>query len=333
MPDSISLSFADLLFLSAGAIGLGIYLLVKGGGAVVDGSIYIAKQFGIPPMVVGFTIVAFGTSLPELLVSVNANLKGFGGIAIGNVVGSNIANILLILGVTAVLAPLTVKRSEVTRDIVVMLLATAVLVIAMFTGLITRLQGGLMLAALIGYVIYQYVEAQKNKLPPPEEVDEADFPNMRACMMALFLGLVGVSLGSEMLVRGTIVSANAIGVPESVVALTVVAFGTSLPELATCIVAIRKKELDLVFGNIVGSNVFNVLSIIGITSLVAPIAVDPHLLGLSLYVMVGTTVAFSVWVLVTQHLPRLLGIVMLLGYLSFIGAEYYTTAVQPAVGG
>ncbi|MEM6903519.1 MAG: calcium/sodium antiporter [Pseudomonadota bacterium] len=333
MVENVSLSLADLLFLSAGAIGLGIYLLVKGGGAVVDGSVYLARQFGIPPMVVGFTIVAFGTSLPELLVSVNANLKGFGGIAIGNVVGSNIANILLILGVTAVLAPLTVKRVEVTRDIVVMLLSTAALVIAMFTGLITRLQGGLMLAALIGYVIYQYLEARKHKLPPPEEVDEADFPNLRACIVALLLGLLGVSLGSEMLVRGTIVSANAIGVPESVVALTVVAFGTSLPELATCILAIRKKELDLLFGNIVGSNVFNILSIIGITSLIAPITVDQHLLGISLYVMVGSTIAFSIWVLATQRLPRVLGALMLLGYVSFIGAEYYFTAVNPAIAG
>ncbi|MEO0392768.1 MAG: calcium/sodium antiporter [Pseudomonadota bacterium] len=325
MTDSFSLGFADLLFLSAGAIGLGIFLLIKGGEGVVNGAIFIAKEAGLPPMVVGFTIVAFGTSLPELLVSVNANLKGFGGISIGNVVGSNIANILLILGVTAFLAPLTVQRHSCTRDMIVMLLATAALVVVMYTGLITQWQGGLMLAALIGYILYQYREAKQNHEPPPEEVDEADFENMGACILALLVGLVGISLGSEMLVRGTVVAANAVGIPESVVALTVVAFGTSLPELATCLVAIRKNQTDIVFGNIIGSNVFNILSIIGLTALIKPIMVEEHLMGISLWVMVATSVLFVGWILATHRLPRALGIVMLLAYLGFIAAEYWVS--------
>lgn len=330
MTESFSLGLLDLLFLSAGAIGLGIYLLIKGGDGVVNGAIFIAKRAGLPPMVVGFTIVAFGTSLPEMLVSVNANLKDYGGIAIGNVVGSNIANILLILGVTAFLAPLSVKRHACTRDMILMLLSTAALVAAMYTGLITHWMGGLMLAALVGYVLYQYREAKANHEPPPEEVDEADFDSMKACLLALGLGLVAISLGAEMLVRGTVVAANAVGIPEAVVALTVVAFGTSLPELATCLVAIRKNQTDIVFGNIIGSNVFNILSIIGLTALIKPIVVDPHLLGVSMWVMVASSVLFVAWIMATHRLPRAAGVVMLVAYAAFIVAEYWVAAPSPA---
>ena len=330
MPDSIALGLADIFFLSAGAIGLGIYLLIKGGDGVVNGAIFIAKKAGLPPMVVGFTIVAFGTSLPELLVSVNANLKDYGGISIGNVVGSNIANILLILGVTAFMSPLVVQKNACTRDLILMLLATAVLVVVMYMGVITPWQGGLMLAALIAYILYQYREAKANHEPPPEEVDEADFDSMGACLLALGLGLVGISLGAEMLVRGTVVAAGAVGIPEAVVALTVVAFGTSLPELATCIVAIRKNQTDIVFGNIIGSNVFNILSIIGITALLKPIVVDPHLLGVSLWVMVASSVLFTAWILATHRLPKAAGLVMLASYAVFIIAEYWVAAPIPA---
>jgi cation:H+ antiporter len=322
----------DLYFLAAGAIGLGIYLLIKSGGAVVDGAIYIAKQFGLPPMVVGFTIVACGTSLPELLVSVNANLKGFGGISIGNIVGSNIANILLILGVAATLAPMTVKRHACTRDMMMMLLATAGLVAVMYFGLITRWQGGLMLAVLAAYVFYQYRKAMEDKEPPPEEVEEADFASMTACLIALGLGLIGVSIGAEMLVRGTVVSANAIGIPESVVALTVVAFGTSLPELATVLISIRKGQTELIFGNIIGSNVFNILSIIGITALIAPIAVDPHLMGISLWVMVITSVLFVGWIMAFHKMQRPLGIIMVIAYVAFVASEYLLTAPASPLG-
>lgn len=325
MDGSFSVTSLDLFFMAAGAIGFGMFLLIKGGDAVVNSAIYVSRQLGMPPMLVGFTIIAFGTSLPELLVSMNANLKGFGGISIGNVVGSNIANILLILGVSAILTPLVIQRHAATRDMVIMLLATLALVAAMLSGEIERWMGGLMFAALVGYIVFQYREARQNKEPPPEEVEEADFPNMTACMISLGLGLVGLSLGSEMLVRGTINGAAAIGVPDSVVALTVVAFGTSLPELATCVVAVRRNEHDMIFGNIIGSNVFNILSILGLSALVKPIAVEPHLLGSSLWIMLGTTVVFMVWVLAFHRLQRVAGFVMLGAYLAFVLSEYLLT--------
>ena len=333
MNDVYELPLTDLYFLAAGAIGLGLFLLIKSGGYVVDGAVYIAKQLGLPSMVVGFTIVAFGTSLPELLVSVNANIKGFGGIAVGNIVGSNIANILLILGIGAIISPMVVRRHSCTRDLAMMLLATAILVGFMWFGVISMWQGALMLAILIAYVFYQYRKAMENKEPPPEEVDEADFANMGACLLALLLGLIGVSIGAEMLVRGTVVSANAIGIPEAVIALTVVAFGTSLPELATVLVSLRKGETDLIFGNIIGSNVFNILSIIGVTALISPIAIEPHLMGISLWTMVGVSVLFAVWILAFHKMQRGLGIAMVVAYIAFVASEYLLTSPHLPIAG
>jgi len=203
-----------------------------------------------------------------------------------------------------------------------MLGATAVLVLAMMTGLIVRWQGAIMFAALIGYVLFQYYEARKNKEPVPEEVEEANFDSMGKCIAALLLGLIGLAIGAELLVRGTVTSATALGVPESVVALTVVAFGTSLPELATCILSVKRNEHDLVFGNIIGSNVFNILSIVGLTAMLKPIAIESHLLGPSMWIMVATAVLFSGWMMIFHRLPRALGYAMCLAYLAFVASEY-----------
>ena len=315
---------ADPAVLSFAAIALGILLLVKGGDWTINGAVYISRHLGVPPMVVGFTIIAFGTSLPELFVSVNANLAGFPGISLGNVVGSNIANILLVIGVTALIATVHASAKEVLRDLIVMLASTAVLVGLMLYGLVDWWVGGLMFGALVVYVFYQYLLARRGDLEP-EEVEEPEYSGMAIAILFLLLGLFLVTLGSEVLVRGAVVGATILGVPEAVIGLTIIAFGTSLPELATCIAAAAKKQTDIIVGNIVGSNVFNILSIVGLTALISPLAVDVTLVGIDLWVMVGTSVLFAVLLLFVGEINRMVGAVFFAGYLAFVFFQFSDT--------
>lgn len=320
------ISTGDLLAVSLSAIVLGMIVLVKAGGWVVEAAIYISRRFDVSPMVVGFTVVAFGTSLPELMVSVNANLKGDSGIAIGNVVGSNIANILLILGASAALHPLLADPRACMRDLAMMVLATIAFVAAMMTGQIERWHGGLMVAALAAYVTYQYMQARRGGDETAAlEVEEAaqKFKTLRMALGFLLLGLIGLGLGADILVRGTEHTARVIGVPDSVVALTLVAFGTSLPELATCIAAIRRRQTDIIVGNVIGSNVFNILSIIGIAALIKPIVITPDVLGLSMWVMAGTAALLTAWLLAIRQVSKPAGIAMVVLYIGFVVNEYF----------
>jgi cation:H+ antiporter len=317
----IELTQSEVLVLSAAAVVLGILLLVKGGDWTIGGATYVSEHLGVPQMVIGFTVIAFGTSLPELFVSVNANLTGFPGISLGNVVGSNIANILMVIGVTALIAVVPAKASAVLRDLVVMLLATAVLVGLMYYGIVDRWVGGAMFAFLVGYVIYQYVLAKRGVIEP-EEVEEPEFASMSAAIGFLLLGLLLVTLGSEILVRGAVETAAIIGVPEAVIGMTVIAFGTSLPELATCVAAAAKRQTDIIVGNIVGSNVFNILSIVGLTALIKPLAVDESLVDFDMWLMVGSSVLFAAILLGLGRVNRPIGAVFVLGYLAFIAMNY-----------
>ena len=313
----IELSGVDTLVLSSAAIILGILLLVKGGDWTIGGAVYVSRHLGVPPMVVGFTIIAFGTSLPELFVSVNANLTGFPGISLGNVVGSNIANILLVVGLTAIIAPVHAAVKDSLRDLIVMLLSTAVLVGLMLYGIVEWWMGGAMFAALVAYVFYQYLLARRGDIEP-EEVEEPEFSSMAIAVFFLILGLVVVSVGSEVLVRGAVLGATVIGVPEAVIGLTIIAFGTSLPELATCMAAAAKRQTDIIVGNIVGSNVFNILSIVGLTALIQSLPVDATLVGLDLWVMVGTSVLFAGLLVLFGGVNRPVGVLFFVGYCAFI---------------
>ena len=317
----IALSQTDVLVFSAAAVILGIVLLVKGGDWTIGSATYVSEHLGVSPMVIGFTVIAFGTSLPELFVSVNANLAGFPGISLGNVVGSNIANIMMVIGVTALIANIHARRQEVLRDLAVMLLATAVLVGLMYYGWVDRWVGGAMFAFLVGYVGYQYWLAQRGVIEP-EEIEEPEFSSMTMAVLFLVLGLVLVTAGSEILVRGAVEVAGIIGVPEAVIGMTVIAFGTSLPELATCIAAAAKRQTDIIVGNIVGSNVFNILSIIGLTALIKPLAVDPSLVDFDMWLMVGSSVAFAAILLTIGRIGRGIGVVLVIGYIAFIASNY-----------
>jgi len=329
----MTLSTEELFILSLGALGLGMYLLFKGGDWTIDSAVFIAKRFGISPMVIGFTIVAFGTSLPELIVSVNANLAGSPGIAIGNVIGSNVANILLVVGVTAFFATLVAVPREIMRDMIMMLVASFLMLGLMLHGNISTMGGGLMIGVLLAYVIYQYVMASKGKIEV-EDVEAPAYKSMWQGVLFLVLGLVAIAAGAEFLVRGAKVSATIIGVPEAVIGLSVIAIGTSLPELSTCVIAAMKKQSDIVIGNILGSNVFNILMIIGATALIKPIAEEsivPQILTLDIWVMLGVAVIFSLILMTYKKINKPIGFIFVGAYIFYIGLIYALYLTQDTV--
>ncbi|MFN3700582.1 MAG: calcium/sodium antiporter [Alphaproteobacteria bacterium] len=315
------LSDIELFLLAAGAMGLGFILLVKGGNWTVDSASYVAVHFGIAPMVVGFTIVAIGTSLPELVVSLVANLQGSGGIAIGNVMGSNIANVLLVIGMTALFVTLKTTAKSVIKDLTFMLIATSVLTYLMFMGDIGRIYGAIMIAMLVGYIILQYRMSKNQEMSEEAaNMEEQSYSYPLQPYVFLFIGLIAVCAGAEFLVRGAQVTAKILSVPESVIALSIIALGTSLPELSTCIIAGRKGQSEMVLGNIIGSNVFNILMILGVTALVKPIAessYDPQLAGFDIWVVVLVSVIFALILIFLNKITRFTGLLFLAAYVVY----------------
>lgn len=312
----------EALTLAFGAMGLGIILLVKGGDWVVDAAQYVAVHFGISPMVVGFTIVAIGTSFPELVVSVLANMQGSGGIAIGNVLGSNIANILLVVGATAMFVTLKATRQGVMKDLVFMLVATGIMTFLMTVDVIGRLAGIGMIVLLVSYIFLQYKMALSGEIKAEhdEEEEEPEYNKPYEPYMFLFFGLIAVALGAEFLVRGAKVTAGVLSVPEAVIALSIIAFGTSLPELSTCIIAGRRGHSEMVLGNIIGSNVFNILMIIGITAIMKPITAssyDQQLADFDIWVVLLVSVIFSMILIFYNKITKPIGLVFIASYILY----------------
>nr|WP_059390492.1 calcium/sodium antiporter [Pseudomonas toyotomiensis] len=278
----------------------GLVLLVAGAEVLVRGAAKLAAQFGIPPLVIGLTVVAFGTSAPETAVSVQSALNGSGDLAIGNVVGSNIANVLLILGVTALVAPLVVSRQLIRLDVPIMIGASLVTFGLAWDGELSRFDGALLFVGVLAYTGFLIYSARKDKGGDDDEfakefgLDEAPKPYAWAINLGLIIaGLVLLVVGSNFLVEGAVTLARALGISELVIGLTVVAVGTSLPELATSILAAIKGERDIAVGNIVGSNIFNLLCVLGLASMVAPaaIAVSPNALAFDFPVMIAVAIA------------------------------------------
>jgi cation:H+ antiporter len=320
----MQLGVVEAFILAIGSLGLGMVLLIRGGGWTIDASVFVARHVGIPPLIVGFTIVAFGTSLPELLVSVNANWHGSPGIAIGNVLGSNIANILLVIGATATFCTILANPRKLLHDLIMMMVATVILAYLMVSGDISRTAGITMVGILIVYVFWEYMQARQGKLPV-DDVEDPEFSSFKAGMFYLIAGMVCIALGAEFLVRGARVSATIIGVPEAVIGLSIIAIGTSLPELATCLIAAARKQPDLILGNIIGSNVFNILMIIGIMTSIKPIDmadVAPQLAAFDIWIVMAVSLAFSLLLLLYRKITRFIGILFLVGYAVYIAAIY-----------
>ena len=302
----------DLGILAFGAIVGGVYLLALGGRWTINAAVAIAERARLSRMFIGATIIAFGTSVPELFTSVNANLQGFPGIALGNVVGSNIANILLVIGAAALVCTLRVERRMVARDLGLMLVATAILVGGMLWGVFTFWMGAAMFALLVAFVAWQYARSAIDV----SEVEEIEMGAGQAALL-LLAGIAALAGGSELLVRGAVTVGGVLGVPEAIIGLTAVAVGTSLPELTASVAAALRRETDMMFGNIVGSNAFNILSILGITAMVRPLPVDPVIAGYQMWFMAAVTVGFAALLMARAPIGRATGIAFLAAYAGF----------------
>jgi cation:H+ antiporter len=303
-------------------IGLGV--LVYGAEWLVRGASSLAAKLRIPALVIGLTVVAFGTSTPELSVNVLAALSGSTDIALGNIVGSNISNILLILGVTALITPLAVARSTTWKEIPFAFLAVLLLWVfasdvfldGAAVNTITATDG---LAFLGVFAIFMYYVIELARKEPTEHIEEVKEHGIWLSVGYVILGLLGLMLGGKVLVEQAVFLANVIGMSETVIGLTVIAIGTSLPELATSVVAAMKGQNDIAVGNIVGSNIFNVLWILGVTSLIAPLPV-PSTFSLDIVVVVATTILlFGAMFYDKKHtLGRAEGILFLVCYAAYV---------------
>jgi len=279
----------------------GLVLLVAGAEVLVRGAAKLAAQFGISPLVIGLTVVAFGTSAPETAVSVQASLNGSGDIAIGNVVGSNIANVLLILGTTALVAPLVVSRQLIRLDVPIMIGASLVTFGLAWDGQLSRIDGAILFSAVVIYTLFLVISSRRENAAGADDefakefgLDEPAKPHAGLINAGLVLGgLVLLVVGSNFLVEGAVALARTLGLSELVIGLTVIAIGTSLPELATSIMAAFRGERDIAVGNIVGSNIFNLLCVLGLASLVSPqaIGVSSNALAFDFPVMIAVAVA------------------------------------------
>lgn len=302
---------------------LGIGLLTAGGEALIRGALAAARRLGVSPLLSGLVIVGFGTSMPELVVSVDAAVNQRPDIAVGNVVGSNIGNILLILGLCAAITPLAVHPMALRRDAVVMVGASLLFLLLAHGGVLGRLEALAWLAGLVAYLGWAY-RTERGHVTPGGEVLVAEseeittLPGSTRLMVAAVLGgLALLIVGSRVLITGAVGLAEGLGVSEAVIGLTIVAVGTSLPELTVGVMAALRRHADVAVGNILGSNIFNLLGILGVAALVEPLAVNPRILAFDQWVMLGAAVLL-VWFLHTgRRVSRLEGIVLLLCYAAY----------------
>ena len=298
-------------------LAIGILLLYAGGEFLVRNASALASRLGISPLVIGLTVVAFGTSAPELAATLVSVFNGVPELAVGNVVGSNTANVGLILGAAALVYPLAVSKIFFRRDFFFMMIASILLIPVLLNGSVSRLEGGILVVILLAYLAYLL------KFDPDQvsadDISEADVqtPVWRSLSL-LILGIVLLVVGARSLVAGAIEIASSLGVPEEVIGLTFVAFGTSLPELASAIIAASKRQTDIILGNVVGSNIFNVLAILGITSLVKPLAQPFADISADIWIMLGFSVAIVPLFLITRRLGRTAGSILLSAYIAYI---------------
>ncbi|MDO5780599.1 MAG: calcium/sodium antiporter [Clostridium sp.] len=281
---------------------VGFFLLIKGADIFVSGASNISKKLGIPSVIVGLTIVSLGTSAPELAVSAISSLEGSNEIAVGNVLGSNLFNTLMVLGVTTIIMALTIKKSEVKRDFSINILVTLLLLLLTFTNLldgrdnyISRLDGIVLLIGCISYITYLILSVKKGKASSESVQEELALESTNEIsvfksIFKLVIGVVGIVIGGQIVVDSATSIATSLGMSEKLVGLTIVAIGTSLPELVTSVVAAIKGEEDIALGNILGSNIFNILLIIGLSSAISPIAVSSNLIFDFVFLIVVTLI-------------------------------------------
>jgi len=320
---------------------VGLFILVKGASLMVDGSSGLALRFKISPIVIGLTIVAFGTSAPELVVSMTGAFSGNTDLILGSIIGSCTANILLILGTAAAISPLAVKKNTVYKEVPMFFLAASVLSILglqevidsgqqlpLIFGLNERVgvvsfSDGLILLSFFVIFLYYTFGLLKVSAPEPEDIEEKRHMSLPKDVVWIILGLVGLAYGSKLVVDNAAILARAIGVSDVFIGLTLVALGTSLPELAATAVAAFKKQTDLAVGNVVGSNIFNIFLILGLTSLITPLPLNGSIIFDILVMLIGTIALFIILFMFARHkIGRVEGVLMVIVYLAYITFDY-----------
>jgi len=306
---------------------LGVVLLTVGGEALIRGALAASQRLGVSPLLSGLVIVGFGTSAPELVVSVDAALNGQPDIAIGNVVGSNIGNILLILGICAVITPLAVKPLALRRDAATVVAASLLFLVLVFLGGSTlgRTDAAILLIALMSYLVWAYW-SERYHAAPSAELHKAEAEELTALpksvgwiVAAVFIGLLLLISGSQVLLMGAVGIAQHFGVSEAVIGLTLVAVGTSLPELSISVIAVLRRHTDVAVGNVLGSNIFNLLGILGVSALLQPLPVHARILQFDQWVMLATAILVLLFLYSGRRISRLEGGILLAGYGLYIG--------------
>ncbi|MBN1456248.1 MAG: calcium/sodium antiporter [Sedimentisphaerales bacterium] len=304
---------------------VGLIVLLKGADYLVDGAVGVAKKFGISPFIIGLTVVAMGTSAPEVAASITAAVKELGDTAIGNVYGSNIANLALIGGICAIISPIAVSASALRKELPVMLVSALLLLPALaIDSYLSRDESILLLILFVGLVAYTvYMGLQQAKANPTvsehaEKYLKTKQASFGANVVYVLVGLVALALGADLAIRGAVVLGKAVGLSDAVIGLTIMAVGTSLPELVTCVNAALKGHDDISIGNLVGSNVFNTLLVIGAAGAIKPFQVSPRLIGTDYWVMIGVSLVFIAMAFLKKAITRLNGTILLAIYVSYI---------------
>jgi cation:H+ antiporter len=314
------------MFLTFGLLLLGIVILIIAGDIMVRGAAALARHWGVPSLIVGLTIVAFGTSAPEMVVSVQAVLDGVGQLAIGNVVGSNIANILMALGLPALIMAIPTNISGVARNSFVCLVATISLItLAFISNPMVFWQGAILFVGIIIYLTWMFTLAKAGAHDPileeMAEIDEGQdgLPtNIGLSLFWVALGILGLVLGGWMIVENAQKIASAFGVSETIIGLTIIAIGTSLPEIATVVIASYRGHSEVAIGNVLGSNIFNSLAVMGAAAMSGSVMVERQLLVFDMWVMLAVTLALMIYVLSRKSIGRKTGAVFTLGYILYM---------------
>ncbi len=301
----------------------GLVLLTLSGDAVVRGAVGVARHSGVSLLLIGLVVVAFGTSSPELVIAIQAVMEGAPDVAVGNVVGSNIANIFLVLGVGALLCPIPLQKNILARDGITMLAASGFLVYLGYTEVISFWAGVILASSLVAYIAYSYsTDHRANNATAAENrknlVDSLNGHGLLYHGALLVGGIAGLIFGARFLIFGAQEVARSFGVSDAVISVSIVALGTSLPELVTVGVAAMRKQPQIVLGSIVGSNIFNILAVLGITAMIAPVTVDRAFFDFDLWIMLGVVLIFLVFLSSNRELSRLEGVAMLAGYGTYI---------------
>ncbi|MDP4547390.1 MAG: calcium/sodium antiporter [Marinobacter sp.] len=315
------------MLMAIGAIILGLILLVWSADKFVEGAAATAKHLGMPALLIGMVIIGFGTSAPELAVSAMAASDGNPGLALGNGYGSNITNIALIVGLTALIAPIAVHSQVIRKELPLLVVLTLIAGVQLLDGELSRLDGWVLLAvfaAVMGWSIYQGYQGKEDPLAEGVDSDLITHPMpMKNAIIWLVIGLILLVVSSRMLVWGAVSIAQALGISDLVIGLTIVAIGTSLPELASAIAAVKKNEHDLILGNILGSGIFNTLAVVGLAATIQPLSVDPEVLYRDWTLMLGLTVALLVmgfgitgW---RKLISRVDGVLLVTVYVAYTG--------------